>query len=226
MIVDTMTKAELYKELTDDTDWLCGRLGGLAKKFNKALKNKRVADRAILEVVEYTTPNNNKVISVIQKVVIKDKYATPTITSMFEYTTRNGMKRYIFPALDFDYDRIKYLLIFSAHAVSRMRDRLGMTIKDLLENICTINDTCTSVFKYDYNDNDNEYAVLLADCIGFAVPCDWGFMITTIINQDQEYENQTELADTMGEHIADLSKFLTETNNGRKELFNILKKIA
>ena len=98
MILETMTREEVFKEIKQDEDWLKGMGYGLMKKYSKQLKDKRYGHREILGMSSYTTPNNNRVHCVHQKYYSdKDnKYASVCFVSLYEYRCGDKL-RYIYP---------------------------------------------------------------------------------------------------------------------------------
>jgi hypothetical protein len=206
MIVENMTRDELFKELAQDETWIVERVFGLQKKYNKQLRNKNVKHLAVLGRTWYTTPNHNRVYCIIQKYIVDDKgkRSLPSVTSLYEYTDNSGVKRYLYTC--FEGLRMKFVLNFSAHAMSRMKERIGKDIFGVFEDICVKNDTTISIAPYTYNGNDDEfYTVIGGDIMAFIKYGDWGPCVTTIIAKEQEKVNQLENHAFLKKHINELA---------------------
>lgn len=212
MIVETMTRDEIFREIREDDEWVTLRCIGLRKKYNKALKNKRVKNHTLLGTVEYTTPRHNKVYCIVQKLYCddKEKYAIPTIISLYEFTSSDGKRRYIYPLQYMQSNRIQSLIVFSDHAISRLRERCNKSMMDLFFDICFVNDSCMSWLKYDYNERDDEHFSVVGDTILLAKDSEWGVTVTTILNKNQLYENQEDMNDFLKRHIEGLKEYNKE----------------
>lgn len=212
MIVETMTRDEVFREIQADDDWCAQRCIGLAKKYNKALKNKRIGHNSILGMVEYITPNHNKVHGIVQKVFVDDKqkYAIPAIVTIYEFVSSDGKRRHIYPLNYMDSNRLQSLIVFSDHAVQRLRERCGKSMMDLFVDLCVENESCMSFIYYDYNGKDDEHLSVIGDTILLAKDSEWGKTVTTILNKNQLYENQEDMNDFLQRHIEGLKEYNKE----------------
>ena len=213
MILETMTREEVFKEIEQDEIWLMERGGGLMKKYSKQLRDKRYEHLEILGMTTYTTPNNNKVHCVIQKYYAdkSNKYAILALVSLYEYRCGDKL-RYVYPIYHYGVrNKLKDLVIFSEHAVQRMNERLGKDMFEVFKDICTDQDTCVAFAKYDYNGRDDEMIGRISDGIAFACTHEWGVVVSTIISTRQKFDTQIE-----GEALS-----LRNMIEGSKELENI-----
>lgn len=210
-----MTKDELYNELAADRNWAVQRCYGLQKKYNKQLRNSKVPHLAVLGRTWYETPNHNKVYTIAQKYYVdeKCKRAIVSITSLFEWTDNKGIKRYIYPL---NSGSRMFTLCFTAHSISRMKERIGKDIFGVFEDICTKNDTNISVSPYTYNVDEGEYQTVIGDNIAFMIKGDWGYIVKTVISKESEYLNQTkDKASLMKRH----NELSMENSKGIIDLF-------
>ena len=215
MIVETMTKTELYKELIADEQWVLERAIGLTTKYNKQLRDKRVRHLAVLGRTWYETPNHNKVYTIAQKYIVdeKGKRSIVSITSLYQYTDNSGITRYIYPLFGFDnYLKLNFVLTFSAHSVSRMKERIGKDIFGVFEDICTKNDTCISIRPYTFKCEYGDYCTVIGDNMAFIRYEPWGPWVTTMITKEQEYLNQLKQQAEIKKDNIELSKKLVDVH--------------
>ena len=184
MIVRTMSKELLVRELNSDMDFLYGMNDGWKKKYHKQLKNKKIPEMALLATTEYTSPNQNKIVVHLFKTILNKKdysfYAVPVWKTYFGYIT---------PLIN-DWGRAIGATEYSSHAVQRIKERLGM---DFLEYQKKIQGSLANV-EYHFNDCPDETVASLGDFgFGFFKKTDWGKICTTVVSKEQLYDNQIEL---------------------------------
>ena len=104
-------------------------------------------------------------------------------TYIIEVPNSNGGLRYIYRNSCGD------IVEFTTHFCKRLRERLGMSIFDLMdENILNY----SSCFTRDEADEDSVIFCINGIHIMGVKNSDKYYTVTTVINEEQEYENQTE----------------------------------
>lgn len=187
MILETMTRQEVLKELQADCDWVDERIPGLKKKYNKSLKNKRVGHKTILGISKYLTPRKNKVFVCAVKLLFRN-YCALGNAVLFEFVGNDGKIRYIFPL--FEDNRLVETITFSSHCIKRMKERSGLQPIDVLKIIAIDNEGSLCFSHYEYEGKLSFMSPLgnIGGVIG--VKCDWGILAITYINVELQGENQ------------------------------------
>ena len=185
MIVKTMSDKEILKELKSIDVILKSRISGHLKKFEKQLKSKAYKHNDVLEVREYVI-NWNKVLVCFQKLVHTDKLSSLSISHIV-VTEDSGA------FLLFEGERGSFFFHhFTNHAINRMRERTGLTLKDFFVNEYVIKaDTTHHLTKYDeYGYDDSTYIMSIGRC--FFIVCIDGnkIVVKTTLDSDSIYANQ------------------------------------
>lgn len=209
-----MSREELFAEVRADEMWVLGRLDGLRKKYNKQLKSKAYGHMSILGRTWYQTPNGNRVYTIVQKFFYdeKCKYADVSLVTLYEYDY-GDKKRYLYPIYYRASNVFKHVIIFTDHAIDRMKQRLGKGILEVFEDICVKQDTACCFVKYDYNGADDEFMGRISDGVAFARIHKWGLIVSTIISTEQEYTNQLVIDAASRRDILDISKEQVDRHN-------------
>lgn len=216
MILESMTKEEVFKQLKADIDWLDGRTPGLKTKYNKHLKDKRVGHKSILGVSSYLTPNHNRVQMLVQKAVF-GKLNSLCFSYLFEFTGGNGKKRYLYPL--FVNRRLCDVVVFSNHCMSRMMERSGLTSTDLLRALANGNDGAMNVEAYEYK-GEKRLLCSIGNYGGvICSPCAWGIIGVTYINLEQHdvvqvichQETQSQNEEVGREHFNEVAAYVQST---------------
>lgn len=211
MIVKTMSDKEILKELKSIDVILKSRISGHLKKFEKQLKSKAYKHNDVLEVREYVI-NWNRVLVCFQKLVHTDKLSSLAISHIV-LTEDNGA------FLSFMNERGNYFFHFTKHAIDRLWERTGLTLKDFFVNEFAIKaETTYHLTKSgEYGYDDSTYIMSIGRC--FFVVCTEGdkIVVKTTLDRDNLYANQMELyvdskrgaekfADKVYESAADIIK--------------------
>ena len=232
MITDTMTSNELRRELIADEMWVRERMNGLRIKFQKKLKDKKVRENTLLGTSSYTTPLGNVVFVSCFKTYPdhKEKYADIAFASLYSYWHGN-VKRYLYPMNFPGTQTYKHSIVFSAHSVERMKERLGMDMTDVFVENQKMLYGCTSFLKNDYNGKDDEFYCDFGPCILLAKHHPWGIIVSTIIAKDQQHTDQQLLALCSARHSNEIGLISARSNwqvfeNGKAKYKRILTKQA
>lgn len=201
MITETMTSEELRKELLAEEKWVRGRIDGWRKKYHKKLKDKKVKENTLLGTSTYTTPRGNKVFVSVFKTYRdrNEKYADITFATLYSFWC-GDRKRYLYPMNYPGTQTYKHSIVFSAHSVDRMKERLGMDITDVFVQNQKMMYGCTAFIMNDYNGKDDESYCDFGPCILLAKDHPWGVIVSTIIAKDQQHTNQQLLALYSSQH--------------------------
>ena len=193
MITDTMTREEFRKEIIAEEQWVQERMFGLRKKYHKQLKDRRVRENAFLGTSTYKTPRGNEVFVCVFKTFMdrKEKYADIAIAALYSYWYGNK-RRYIFPLNEPGTTNYKHSLVFSAHSVARMKERLGMDITEVFIQNQKMQFGCSSFLDYDRN-GSGEYYCDFGACILLAKDHPWGLIVSTAIAKEQQFTDQMPL---------------------------------
>ena len=84
---------------------------------------------------------------------------------------------------------------FTNHAIDRMRERTGLTLKDFFVNEFVIKaDTTLDFLKYgEYGYDDSTYIVSIGRCFFIVCKCDNKIEVVTALDKDNLYSNQMRL---------------------------------
>ena len=195
MITDTMTSEELGKELISDDAWVKERMIGLKKKYHKQLKNRMVREGTFLGSSSYTTPLGNSVFVCLFKTYAdyKEKFADISFATLYSYWHRDK-RRYLYTMCYPGTQTYSHSIIFSAHSVERMKERLGMDITEVFVQHLKTFYGCTSFTPNDYNGKEDESYCDFGPCILLARDHPWGKIVSTVITKGQQHTNQQLMA--------------------------------
>ena len=159
----TMSDNEIIKELKSIDAVLQSRGSGLLKKFGKKIKSKAYKHNDVLDVKEYEI-NGNRVLVCFQKMVITDKLSDLS-TCYLVLTEDYGA---FSPNKDMWGNYSFYH--FTNHAIERLQERLGLTLKDFFVNEYAIKaDGACQQIKYDGYGYDNLSSLLNALIVLFVI---------------------------------------------------------
>ena len=185
MIVKTMSDKEILKELKSIDVVLKSRISGHLKKFEKQLKSKAYKHNDVLEVREYVI-NWNKVLVCFQKLVHTDKLSSLSISHIV-VTEDSGA------FLLFEGERGSFFFHhFTNHAINRMRERTGLTLKDFFVNEFVIKaETTYHLSKYEkYGYDDSTYIMTIGRCFFIVCERDNNIVFKTVLDRDSIHKNQ------------------------------------
>ena len=185
MITYTMTKDELVRELRAECDWLDGLRPGIVIKYKKRL-NPRTAKEGftLLGKTAYTTPRNNRVhVAWVREKV--GNYITILSVHFYEYTNQYGKKQYINPCYNGFGNNPRRIVVYTSHAMSRLLERAGMTIQDLLfyDNDET-GYNIGYVGEYEYKGKKSTMFNLGDKGMFITEDCNWGVAAVTFVNYE------------------------------------------
>ncbi len=185
MIKKSMPNMAIIKELKSIDDIILSRCSGYMKKFAKKLKSNAYKHNDVLDVREYEI-NGNKVLVCFQKLVFTDKLSDLGVSKMV-ITEDNGA---FIPSTD-ELGNFTFCHITN-HAIDRMWQRMGLTVKDFFINEYVIKaDTAHHLSKYDeYGYDDSTYIMSIGRC--FFIVCIDGnkIVVKTTLDSDSIYANQ------------------------------------
>ena len=185
MIVKSMSDREIIKELKFIDDILESRSFGYIKKYKKELNSKAYKHNDVLDVKEYEI-NDNRVLVCFQKMVITDKLSDLT-TCYLVLTEDYGA---FSPNKDMWGNYSFYH--FTNHAIERLQERLGLTLKDFFVNEYVIKaDSAYQLIEYDgYGYDDSTYIIAIGKCFFIACERDNNIVFKTVLDRDSIYKNQ------------------------------------
>lgn len=188
MIVDTMTKAELLKELREDFIYFNGRNNGWIAKYSKKLRDKRIPNHKVLAITPYTTPNGNRV----KVFIFKEKVGNVNILSR-TYLFEVGL-RYLIPNCD-AVGKPQDVVIFTKHFQDRLFERTGNTLIESLIKLRESGAGSVCIKSYEsYKEQGLEegewYVANMNNALCLATTHKWGFILTTVITKRQESSKQ------------------------------------
>ena len=208
MIVQSMAKQELLRELNQDVDWVYERSYGIREKYRKVIK--KVTDRKILGTVKYTTPKKNKVqVTWVVYRMNKDIVLSPVI--LFCCPTPRGYQ-YI-NLISNTNGSVQIPIIYTSHAIDRLKERSSLTLLDVI----SIGERASYGRCYirDYVYEDKQAKALVVDGYGMfiLVEQEWGLYAVTYIDKDHQGEVQNQISD-------DYASTLWKSNQGFEEYMN------
>ena len=194
-----MSDNEIIKELKSIDAVLMSRCSGYFKKFKKKLKSKAYKHNDVLDVKEYEI-NGNRVLVCFQKMVITDKLSDLT-TCYLVLTEDYGA---FSPNKDIRGNYSFYHI--TNHAIKRLQERLGLTIKDFFVNEYAIkaDATCQPIKYNGYGYDDSTYIIAIGRCFFIVCERDNNIVFKTVLDRDSIYKNQLML------YVA--SKIIAEEN--------------
>ena len=180
-----MSDREIIKELKFIEDTLESRRKGYWMKFKKGLKSKAYKHCDVLGVSNYVI-NGNKVFVCFQKLVLTNKLCD-LVTNYIVVTEDNGA------FLSFRNESGLFSFHhFTNHAIDRMWQRMGLTVKDFFINEYVIKaDTTHHLTKYDeYGYDDSTYIMSIGRCFFIVVIDGDKIVVKTSLDRDRLYEDQ------------------------------------
>lgn len=212
MIFKTMNDREIIKELKSIDVIIKSNISRYLKKFSKKLNSKKYEHNDVVGLREYKI-NGNKVIICFQKFVITDELPKLRITHIV-VTEDNGA----FIICENEGENFCFHHI-SIHAIERMLERVGLTLKDFFVNEFVLKaDTAFHLEKYDeYGYDDSTYIMTIGKCFFIVCKCNNKIVVKTTLDWDSLHMNQKRLyidskrnaykfADKMYNKIADKLK--------------------
>lgn len=187
-MTNILTESEIIDELKSIDTILKSRRSGYMMMFAKKLKSKAYKHNDVLGVKEYVV-NGNKVLVCFQKFVVTNKLSDLTF-SIIVITEDNGA---FLPSID-AFGNYTFCHITN-HAIHRMWQRMGLTIKDFFVNEYVINaDTAINPLKYDkYGYDDSTFAIAIGECFFIVCESNNNIIVKTTLDKDDLYSNQMEL---------------------------------
>lgn len=187
-ITKTMSDNEIRKELKSINAIIKNRYSGYMMMFAKELKNKAYKHNDVLGVKEYMV-NGNRVLVCFQKFVATNKLSNLWVTHIV-VTEDNGA----FITYENERGNI-FFNHFTNHAIDRIRERTGLTLKDFFVNELVIKaDTTFNYIKYEeYGYDDSTYIVAIGRCFFIVSKCENKVEVKTTLDKDDLYSNQMRL---------------------------------
>ena len=218
MIVKNMPDNEIIKELKSIDAVLQSRGSGLLKKFEKKLKSKAYKHNDVLEVKEYEI-NDNRVLVCFQKMVITDKLSDLS-TCYLVLTEDYGA---FSPNKDIWGNYSFYHI--TNHAIERLQERLGLTIKDFFVNEYAIkaDATCQPIKYNGYGYDDSTYIIAIGRCFFIVCERDNNIVFKTVLDRDSIHKNQLMLyvtSKSIAEKMTDIKYEMTAEDAKRNGLKN------
>lgn len=181
MITYCSTQNDVHKECANIHGTLFKWAFGIDQKYKKWRKNNKRTDNIILQRSTYTINNNKVIVWWWGHRLGSCNFID--FTYLIEVPNKDGGLRYIYRNSCGD------IVEFTTHFCKRLRERLGMSIFDLMdENILNY----SSCFTRDETDEDSVIFCINGIHIMGVKNSDKYYTVTTVINEEQEYENQTE----------------------------------
>ena len=214
MIVPTMTKAELLRELSNEMQYIGGMVEGINKKYVKQL---RVPKSGILGITRYVSPRKN-VIHCVWRKNWTGKFCSIGSTVFIEYTDADNHHNYIMPNFNHGGICVVSCTIFTGHSITRIKERAGLDFKQFLEY--------GETFRFFFSVESYEYKGKTVSATAFGdkglLICEkgeWGTMIKTFVSTEMLGKNQEQHMD-MVTQIAD--EYREETYKEVNDLHNSL----
>lgn len=191
MIVASMTKEELLKEITLDKQWVEDRAHGIVMKYRKKTKNFR--GRKVLGVTNYTTPRNNDVTAVWCANCFEKGVVSYSCSTYFRFMSPRG---YQYITIIGNASTLSNPLIFTSHSIDRLMERCGMTFKDYIIE-CELSDYGNLYFNdYEYKGKVTKAMVVPNRGMFITVDGDWGWTTVTFIDKDLQGKVQNDVVST------------------------------
>ena len=185
MIVSTMTKDEVLREIRRDYVWVLERTDGIRIKYNKVIKS--VKANRTLGIVNYTTPNRNKV-TVVWRVIVYGKGLIDIACSMYFHNMTPKGLQFLMPL-----NSCTELLVYTSHCIDRMQERGSMSFGDYIRYVEETENKC-GITRYKYDGKETQLMSVGSNGAFIVVHGDWGITAVTFIGNDQFGENQSKVA--------------------------------
>ena len=182
-----MTDREIVEELKSINAIIDSNSPRYLKKFSKKLNSKEYKHNDVLSVEEYKI-NGNKVIICFQKIVITDELSSLWISHIVVtedneafITGKNEWGNFCFHNI-------------TSHAIDRMWERMGLTLKDFFVDEFVKKAGCTFHFeKYEYGRYDSTHITSAGKCFFIVEKHNNWIEFTTTINWGKLHPNQMKL---------------------------------
>ncbi len=189
MIVSTMTKADVVRELNEENDWVNMRSYGIREKYKKKIRSCR--GNIVLSTVTYTSPRNNNLFVIWKCHRINREVVCVQPLFFIRYMTSRGYQ-YIGLITNKKYGDVP--LIFTSHCVDRVKERSGMEFKDLMIYKETTDWTSTYIDDYEYEGRKSKGMVVEGKGMFIITESEWGFTAVTFITEEQQGDVQTTIS--------------------------------
>ena len=190
MIVPSMTKEDLFREDSYDSEWVRGMTMNQVKKHQKKLGKLKTNSCTVLSVTNYKSPRKNDLVVVWYGVKYPDVGTAISCIIYYKYWTPRGFQ-YV-EVVHNKYSR--EIIVFTSHAIDRLKERSNIAFNEYI--VQDVNDTVSPNFymsDYEYNGKTSK-ALLFKDTGMFILEeGDWGLYAVTYINKEQQGETQNEL---------------------------------
>ena len=184
MIVPSMTKAELLREVKEDSDWVFERRNGIRKKYNKRLK--KFDGEILLGISTYKTPRYNEAIVVwVASNVNKHEFNLSCFT-YFKYNTPAGVQ-YILATR-----YAQSVVVYTVHFIKRLKEREGLSFIDFIQLLGKEASYLVVPDKYVYKGKEVEVVPFLDRGFQIFKEDNWGMNMLTYISKSQYQGEQGE----------------------------------
>ena len=192
MIVASMTREEVTREIREDSEWLLARYEGIKTKYRKQIKAHRTGEK-LLCVSKYVTPHHNTAYVVWYLSGAGKKECHMGMMHYFQYMTPAGCQ-YIHPTY-----RNLTLITYTSHFIQRLQEREGMTFMDFIKQFIYDSSFVINYDKYEYK--GKEVNVIPFGDFGFQVYVDgdWGISVVTYISKKQYKGDQNNIITAMAD---------------------------
>jgi len=184
MIVPSMTKAELLREVKEDSDWVFERRNGIRQKYNKRLK--KFDGEILLGISTYKTPRYNEAIAVwVASNVNKHEFNLSCFT-YFKYNTPAGVQ-YILATR-----YAQSVVVYTVHFIKRLKEREGLSFMDFIQLLGKEASYLVVPDKYVYKGKEVEVVPFLDRGFQIFKEDNWGMNMLTYISKSQYQGEQGE----------------------------------
>ena len=179
-----MTKAELLREVKQDSDWVFERRHGIRQKYDKKLK--KFTGGILLGISTYKTPRYNEAIVVwVASNVNKHEFDLSCYT-YFKYHTPAGVQ-YILATRN-----ARSVVVYTVHFIKRLKEREGLTFTDFIQLLGQEANYLVVPDKYVYKGKEVEVVPFLDRGFQIFVDDTWGMTMVTYISKSQYQGDQEE----------------------------------
>lgn len=192
MITRTMTTEEVIRALQQVDEYVLGRMVGLSIKNNKKLKSKSVKNNEILSKSSYLIRETQDTVVVYATKIIQNLRGKEYSTMALHYYIPTYYNTYIIASINSFTKRVDMFAEFSAHAVERLKMRLGKDFDTFFREDFLKNSGIIQPVEYDFNGDENEFVAHIGEAFVILESEDSGHKLVakTILSNDDLHSNQ------------------------------------
>lgn len=185
MLTYAMSADEVRKEIKGDCFYLEGIINGKERLMERKMRENWKGERTgnlVLDVTKYKTPTRKNNVWLASAAIYMGSVARITYAKFFEVLTKEGTVQLIMACDD------GQNIVFTAHALSRIFERTGMTMLDTLQLIACLG--AFLIVPYVYKGEEQMVFALGNKGLFFCEETEMGWVCKTFVSDNLLVEDQ------------------------------------